>query len=153
MKTAAIVCFVLAASAATAQFLQTTIELPDSLHPIKLCYNDISNKLYCLGEWGDIAIVDGINNSVLATVPAGDDPRALCFNPVHNRVYCANAGSDDVTVIDGRTDEVVATVRVGEHPASLCYCPAGNRIFCSNLAGHTVAVINGATARNFRGSH
>jgi YVTN family beta-propeller protein len=127
----------LAVSFASAQSLETTIFLPDSLsgltRPKCLAYDSSSNTVYVGGETGDCVIaIDGATNQKIARIPAGSGIYALCYNPQNNRVYCANRYSDNVTVIDGATNEVITTVTAGDYPCALCYNPQDNKVYCAN---------------------
>ena len=114
------VCCMLAA-VLPAQWLETTIYLPDTT-PGVLCWNSTDNKVYCANCYGNnVTVIDGATNQVIATAAAGVCPLALCYNPQNNKVYCANQISSDVTVIDGATNGVVATVTAGQNPRALCY--------------------------------
>ena len=133
-------------SAVSAQWLETTVPLPDSSGPLALCYNPQNNKVCCSNQHsGNVTVIDGATNSVLATVPVESMPFALCYNPQNNKVYCANYGSGNVTVIDGATNGVLATVPVGRWPDALCYDAQNNRVYCANYDSYNVTVIDGAS--------
>ena len=114
--------------------------------PQALCYNPQNSRVYSANYDSDnVTVIDGVTDSVVATVAAGNFPAALCYNPTNNKVYCANTGYASVTVIDGTTDSVIATVAVGDHPYVLCYNPTNNKVYCANDVSDSVAVIDGAT--------
>ncbi len=101
------------------------------------------------------AILPAAAQTLLATVPVGQDAFYLAANPVTNKIYVANycgmdpgCGSSSpgtVTVIDGLTNTVDATITVGVRPGFLLINPLTNKIYVSNRHDNTVSVINGAT--------
>jgi len=101
------------------------------------------------------AILPAAAQTILATVPVGQDAFALAANPVTNKVYVANYCGNDpscggsspgtVTVINGLTNTVDATITVGGHPALPIINPVTNKIYVTNRRDNTVSVINGAT--------
>ena len=86
----------------------------------------------------------GAAKNVIATVPAGAEPRAVAVNAATNRIYVANEFSNDVTILDGATN-VTNTVKVGPRPQYIAVSQATNRIFVSNAGDATLSVIDGAT--------
>jgi YVTN family beta-propeller protein len=50
-----------------------------------------------------VTVIDGTNNSVAATVQAGNGPYAIAVDTAANRIYLTNIAGDHLTVIDGRT--------------------------------------------------
>jgi len=135
---------------ASAQWLETTIYVPDSLcgihSPQAFTYNETNNTIYVGGYSGDCVIaIDGATNEKIARIPAGEDIKALCWNSTNNKVYCANYDSDNVTVIDGATNAVISSVGVGIWPYALIYNPTNNKVYCANHNSDNVTVIDGAT--------
>jgi YVTN family beta-propeller protein len=91
----------------------------------------------------DVAVIDGVGDSVLATVPVGRYPYAACWNPTRNVVYIANSNSNDVSVIDAVTDSVVATIVSGNAPMGFVYNPDLNKLYEADYGSGTVTVIDG----------
>ena len=44
-------------------------------------------------------MIDGVNNTVITTIPVGDYPVAFCWNSIQNRVYVANYYGSSISVI------------------------------------------------------
>ncbi|MEO0136041.1 MAG: FlgD immunoglobulin-like domain containing protein [candidate division WOR-3 bacterium] len=136
-------------SIATAQWLETTIYIPDSLcgviEPCAFTYNSTNNKIYVGGGGSRVIVIDGATNQKIAAIPVGVKISDLCYNPTNNKVYCANEYSDNVTVIDGATDSVITTIRVGSQPCALCYNSTNNKVYCASYYGNNVTVIDGVT--------
>ncbi|MGH9264317.1 MAG: beta-propeller fold lactonase family protein [Acidimicrobiales bacterium] len=90
-----------------------------------------------------VSVVDTATNTVVATIPVGDQPNALAVRPDGTRVYVANGGSDTVSVIDTATNTVVATIPVGNFPQGVAVRPDGARVYVATFDG--LAVIDPAT--------
>jgi YVTN family beta-propeller protein len=147
MKLTVLLATCLLVVTASAQWLETTIYVPDSLcglvPPSCLLHNPTNNTVY-VGGGGDCAIaIDASTNQKIARIPTGSSVSAMCHNPLNNKVYCATPGSSNVTVIDAAANEVIATVPVGDGPGALCWNPTGNKVYCANSDSDYVTVIDG----------
>ena len=141
-------------SVVKAQWLETTIQLPDTFGwfatPQCLAYNSTNNVIYVGSQYagsgyGGVHAIDGASNRLVARIPTESGVRALCYNPTDNRIYGAIYSCDSVTVIDGATNGVIATVAAGTSPSALCYNPQNDKVYCANDGSDDVAVIDGAT--------
>jgi len=114
----------LSVTMSNAQWLETTIYLPDSLGGVGLPwaaeYNPTNNKIYIGGENGrDVVVIDGATNMKIARIPAGKWVRALCYNSTNNKIYAASYMDHNITVIDGATNAVIDTIPVSSTPFAL----------------------------------
>jgi YVTN family beta-propeller protein len=101
------------------------------------------------------AILPAAAQTILATVPVGQDGFYLAANPVTNKTYVVNYCGNDpgcgstspgtVTVINGLTNTVDATITVGGHPTFVAINPLTNKLYVPNRRDNTVSVINGVT--------
>ncbi|MGH3921466.1 MAG: YncE family protein [Pseudonocardiaceae bacterium] len=91
-------------------------------------------------------MIDTTTNTVIATIPVGNDPTLMAVAPNGSRVYVANSNSDTVSVIDTATNTVIATIRVGkiEVASGVAVAPNGRYVYVSNLdlATGTVGVLS-----------
>lgn len=59
----------------SAQWLETTIYLPDSLsgiaYPLVFTYNPTNNKIYVGGDGDYVIVIDGATNQKIAKIPVG----------------------------------------------------------------------------------
>lgn len=145
-----IVFGVLFATTVYAQWLETTIYIPDSLsgviRPQAFTYNPTNNKIYVGGEYGNcVIVIDGPTNQKIAKIPAGSNISYLCYNPTNNKVYCANYVGNSVTVIDVATNFVIITIPVGDYPCAFAYNPVQNRTYVANYYGSSISVIRDVT--------
>ena len=110
-----------------------------------------------MGENGDpanddLSIIDLATNTVIATVPVGDNPQGVAVNPAGTAVYTANTGDNSFTVIDTTTLESTTIPGPGGTGATgVAVHPNGERIYITNpewIAGgesSTVWVVDRAT--------
>ena len=139
-------------------------------NPLSLAVNSVTNKIYvanycgndvnCFSFSGTVSVIDGVNNTVTATVNVGVGPSSQVVNSVTNKIYVANECGDDptcispsgtVTVIDGATNHPTS-VNVGSTPYSLDINSVTNKIYVPNYCGDdpncgsaTMTVIDGMT--------
>ncbi len=139
--------------------------------PFGVAVNSVTNKIYianycgndpsCVTKSGTVSVIDGVSNTVTATVTIGSGPAPPVVNTLTNKIYVANScgndpscntGNGTVTVIDGATNNPTS-VNVGAYPFALDVNSATNKIYVANNCGDdpncgstaTVTVIDGAT--------
>lgn len=71
----------------------------------------------------NVSVIDGISNTVIATIAVGNSPIDVAANPLTNGIYVADFDSNNVSVIDGPTNTVIATISVGINPARIAVNP------------------------------
>jgi YVTN family beta-propeller protein len=115
-----------------------------------LAVNTVTNKVYVGDTSGNVTVIDGSDNSITDTIPAGNVPIDIAVNETTNMIYVANYTSGDVTVIDGR-DNSTQTIATGDGADSVAVNPETNMIYVANGLSDDVTVIDGSdgTARNF----
>lgn len=92
-----------------------------------------------------MSVIDGLTNSVVATVPVGVSPCQVAVNSNTNAIYVTNSADQSVTVIDGATNGTT-TVAVGSQPCALAVNPTTNKAYVGNDAGATVIGASNNTA-------
>ena len=111
--------------------------------------NDGSNGLY--GSYSNVLIVNGTNDSVVASVAVGEGPCAATFDPLNDQVYVANCNADDrVSVINGMTGKNLGNISVGYEPDAIAVDTTNGEVYVANFNGTSIAdsnvsVIDGAT--------
>ncbi len=130
-------------STLSAQWLETTISLPDSSLPNDLCYNPTDNKVYA-ANWGtdNVTVIDGATNTIVATIPTAAEPSYFCYNSQGNKVYCTHYTSGLVSVIDAGVDTVLVVIPAGPYASSICYNPTDNKVYCPSSMNNSVYVID-----------
>ncbi|NVN91040.1 MAG: hypothetical protein HXX11_10610 [Desulfuromonadales bacterium] len=91
-----------------------------------------------------VSVIDTATNSVVTTIPVGDQPQAIAVNPAGTRVYVVNFNADYASVIDTATNTVVSTIPVGWGAVGAVVNPTGTRVYVVNYS-NTVSVIDTAT--------
>jgi YVTN family beta-propeller protein len=68
------------------------------------------------GKANVVKVFDLRTNTVLASVPTGENPDAILFDPATKRVFAFNGRSDSASVIDTGSNQVVATIALDGKP-------------------------------------
>ena len=137
----------LAASLASAQWLETTI-LCDSLalpvQPWCLAYDSIHDVFYVGGKGldGNVLAFDGQTNRPVRVIRTGHNVMELCFNPVANKLYCMHPDVSEITVASVVSGEILAVLPTGGGAAALCCNTRENKVYCANKASNSVTVID-----------
>ncbi len=106
--------------------------------------NPVTNRIYAASfQSQTVAVIDGNDNTLIATVSVADNPFSIAVNPVTNRVY--SRGAQSVSVLDGVTNTVIATIPVDGGPWGLAVNASTNRVYVSDAAAGAVDVIDGGT--------
>ncbi len=92
----------------------------------------------------DVSVIDAHSNSVIATVPVGQDPDGIVATSDGSRVYVTNFVSGTVSVIETRTNTVLATIPVGSGPVGIALAPADTFAYVANRGSDSVSVIDTA---------
>jgi YVTN family beta-propeller protein len=93
------------------------------------------------GGSNTVSVINGITNTVVATIPVGLFPRAIAFNPDNGFMYVANEESNTVSVINGITNTVVATIPVGLVPRGIAFNPDNGFLYVTNFGDNNVSMI------------
>jgi len=80
-----------------------------------------------------VSVIDAVTNSVIGTVPVGDEPVDVAVNPVDSFVYTANYGDDSVSVIDMATDGLYDEISLptGSGPTAVAVNSSGTDLYVS----------------------
>jgi YVTN family beta-propeller protein len=64
----------------------------------------VTHTIYVANTHGNnVTVIDGVKNSVIATVATGNGPYAIAVDTAANKVYVSTMGESNLTVIDGQT--------------------------------------------------
>ena len=137
--------------------------------PRAVAVNSATSRVYVRnessdsGEQGNVSVIDGATNEIIATVPVGQSGwpySEVAVDDTANRVYVVSRGDKTLAVIDGATHQVLTTIEgvevvavdgVVDRPStgpssSPWYCVPGTK--CSGGAsGHRLYVADGETIR------
>ncbi len=153
----AVAVFILATLPLAAQTLIATVPVQND--NFYLAGNPVTNMVYVTNTCGNdpscgnsspgtVSVINGVTNTIAATITVGIRPEFVVINPVTNKVYVSNRRDNTVSVIDGATNTVIKTVTVGSHPTVGDVNPVTNKIYFVNNGngqGTTMSVIDGAS--------
>jgi YVTN family beta-propeller protein len=95
---------------------------------------------------GTVSVIDMNGLSVLATIPAGSNPRRLVVDAPLHRVYVVNdTAPGTVTVINASNNSVIGAIPVGNNPRSISANFLLGEVYVSNSTSNTLSVISTAT--------
>jgi len=140
---------------AVAQTLLATVPVEQGAY--YLATNPVTNKTYVANYCGNdpscantslgtVSVINGLTNTVDATITVGIHPAFVLINPLTNKIYVTNRRDSTVSVINGATNAVTATIPVGLHPTYGDINVITNRIYVVNNGngqGTTMSVIDG----------
>ena len=123
-STALVLAALLAAALAPAQWLETTIDLPQS--PEAVCWNPANNRVYCAvgypDAYGAVVVIDGATNAVLDTLLVGDVAPGdwlLAFQGSAIRVLSAGEAAETDAALDALEAVLAGADDVSKHFADL----------------------------------
>jgi DNA-binding beta-propeller fold protein YncE len=136
----------LAASVGLSLPVPDTIQLPDSLGPLRLGYHlafgTSTNNIYVASESADIIVVDGNTFQRIKRINTGTPVGGALLVSQHNRLYCSYPLQCRIGVIDCATNNVVDSIQVGTRPTLLCYSSGSDKLYCGDTIDRTVTVID-----------
>lgn len=106
--------------------------------PISGALAPASTAVYVSNADGDsVSVIDPATNTVVATVPVGDEPRNLAGSPDRSTVYVPNRDDDNVSIIDTDTNTVTKTVNDAsfDEPYAVAFTPDGGEVWAVNKKG------------------
>jgi YVTN family beta-propeller protein len=102
--------------------------------------------------WGgaQVAVIDRVQQEMVARIATGDHPNDLAFSPDGTRLFVANANLNSVSVINvvqRRLIETILTALIpdappGSTPNGLAISPDGKRLFVANADNNYLAVFD-----------
>jgi DNA-binding beta-propeller fold protein YncE len=131
---------------ANAQWLESTVNLPDTLGPLNGPYHlawdsdSAHPRLYIGGEGdsGGVIVAEAITCKRLARIPTGP-VIALSFVPSHGKLYVAKAGRDSIVVVDCATNQIVSTIHTASIVSVMQYNSQNDRLYSG---GDQISVID-----------
>ena len=94
-----------------------------------------------------VSVIDTATNTVIATIPVGNNPRGVAVSPDGKWVYvaCDEGSNKGIYIINAVKNKVTATVLVGFFPNAVAVAPDGKRVYVTNVISDTISVIDTAT--------
>ena len=81
------------------------------------------------------------DNTLIATIPVGDNPFGVAYAIDGNSVWITNRGDNTVSRIDPVTNTVVATIPVGIEPVGIAITQDGQFVYVANRTSNTLTKI------------
>ena len=107
---------------------QVRATVPVGSYPRALCFDSLAGHVFC-GRVGSVAVIDGVEDSVIATITTNASVTQLEPDPDSNRVYCLAYHPAGVTVIDAATNQVVDSIRLNQYAMAMCFARTGRSLF------------------------
>lgn len=97
-----------------------------------------------------VSVIDTLSNSVISTIPAGQEPWGVGVNPVTRLAYVTNRTGGTVSVIDIVTNTIVNTISMpNPQPTGVAVDKVTNKVFISNsYTFNGIDVINAAAGNS-----
>src|SRR5437879_78379 len=96
-----------------------------------------------------LSVIDGRNDTVVATVPVGTSPAGVAVSLDGRYAYIAESGDDAVSVLDTGTRTITTTVALpaGSSPRGVALSPKGDFLYVADSGSDRVSVVDTATLR------
>jgi YVTN family beta-propeller protein len=97
-----------------------------------------------------VTVIRTSSNTVLRTIPVGDEPQSVALDPSNRYAFVANAAGNSVTVIRITNPSPTSAFRTrnvrrlttGAEPWNVVASPDGRRVFVANSGQDTITVID-----------
>jgi len=124
-----------------------TMNITTGTFPDKVGVNPTTNMVYVAtgNSVSQVSVINGANNTVVATLSNGSNPQGIGVNSVSNKIYVPNQNTSNVTVIDGSTNTVATTIPVGNQPDAVAVDSGSNTIYVANYGNGNVSQISGTS--------
>ena len=123
-------------STASAQVLEGTILLPDSLGPLTglthLAFDESPGhpRMFIGSEDGNVLVMNTLTGERLARMQSGP-VKSICFSSAQNKLYVSLVDEYAVVVFDCSTYQVIAKLQTGALVTGLLYNPLVDRVYCA----------------------
>jgi len=113
--------------------------------PCAIAVDELANRVYVANyESNSVSVLNGRDDTVLATMVVGKHPQAIAADPVAKKVYVANTGSNSITVINTINDSVAGTVALpSSGPFAVAVDAADNTAYVKVLGTEDLIAIDG----------
>ena len=113
--------------------------------PCAIVIDSSSDKVFVANYGsGNVTIIDGTTDSVVATANAGPNPQAIAVDPSNHKVFVANTRASTVTVLDGTNHTIVGTIKTSKAPFAMAINSKTHKVVTLGLEGD-LTVIDGTT--------
>jgi YVTN family beta-propeller protein len=111
----------------------------------QIAVNNKTNRIYVANSVaGSVAVIDGVTNTPIASIPVGPTPGGLAVNSITNRMYVADQANNQVHVLSGNNNTIIADLDV-QKPGGLAVNTSANVVYGISICACDVFVIDGAS--------
>ena len=142
--------------------LELGVPTGNGYYPRAIAVNATTGRIYVRNErsdseeYGNVSVIDGATNEIIATIPVGQsgwDYNEMAVDETAqedllHRVYVVNRGDKTLVVIDGATHQVLATV---EDVEAVAVDGAGGHLYVAD--GESVRLLNAGDYRELRSTN
>jgi len=110
--------------------------------PLAVAVNPNNNMIYATdpGANNQLDIVNGTTNTIVGTLPTGNQPFGVAVNPNTDRIFVTNRNDGTMTVIDGQEKTVMKTITLPGYPQGIAVDPNSNKVYVAGVKGSTGSV-------------
>ena len=112
-----------------------TINVGPNLNSVE--YNSVNGDIYVAVDYnngsGAIVVIDGVTNTVKATIPALYGPSGLTYN--NGFIYSAAFDQNTARIINGATNTITGTINVGFPQTGSIFDPANGHLYIFGSGG------------------
>ena len=132
-------------SAASAQWIEKVIYLPDSLSgviwPSCMACNPDAHKIYVSGRYDGrmrhgldayVVVLDARTAERAARIAVQENVAALCYNPVVQKLYASHTSIDRISAINGNSNIVTNTIPFDTAPSLLCANTVNGKMYVTS---------------------
>ena len=109
--------------------------------PVAIVVNAATNRVYVANHGsGNVSVLDGTSNVLLATVDVGSLPYSMAVDPASNTIYVSNIYSQTMTMIDGATNRT-SSMKIGSWDAMLAD-PQRSRVYLLGYESADITILD-----------
>lgn len=120
-------------AAASAQFVETTIRVPDTLccqrMPEAIAYDTVDSRVYVGGDSNYLLAIDPAVNRRTAKVEVGRAPQVLSWMPSVNKVFAYCISSNELSIVECSRNREVARLPLSSSVYLLCANLTDNKVY------------------------
>lgn len=119
----------------------TTVRVKVGAGPVSIAADSSNGRAYVANAGdGTVSVIDGKNDTVLATVPIGANPYSIAADSTAGKIYVTRTYSDHLTMIDAATNQV-SGIKAGS-PDLIAVNPKTHIAYLLGYEGGNLVVLN-----------
>jgi YVTN family beta-propeller protein len=111
---------------------------------VGIAVNPSTGEVYVANSGsGTVSVIDGFNDTVVATIPVTNDPTGVAVDPSLGLAY-VTASPHKVAVINITSNKVVRNIGLGDEPFGIAVNPSTHYMYAPLFFSKSLAVLNGS---------